>query len=243
MNEKLDQLLELTAAPVPSPVEANDALSAQGRFYLRVFLGFLAVTALFAVITILSEKFGKFEIKVLASTLTVSLGSLCAMCCVKFGALRGQALWARAGVALTVAAAALLLIGYWSESDWGKYWKLAIILSIFAAANAHVCALCFARLAPGHLWLLVSGALVIYLLALLLAAIVGNSQWERAPFTLIAVLAVLDLGITIAVPILHRLDHSPQAVSHAAEATSLAVIQNVDGSYSLPDGRVLVLKD
>lgn len=165
------------------------------------------------------------------------------MCCVKFGARHDQRLWARAGVGLTLAAAALLLIGYWTESGSGVYWKLAIILAIFAGANAHVCALCFARLAPAHLWVLVTGAVVIYALAMIVAGMVSES-WGHAPYKLIAVLAVLDLGITVAVPILHRLDQAQlPAAASVPQALAFTVTQNPDGSFSLPDGRVLVLKE
>lgn len=64
MSEKLKELLEMNAAPTAAAPPADVALSEHGRLYLRLFLGFLGVSALMAILVILGGKFGGFGIKV-----------------------------------------------------------------------------------------------------------------------------------------------------------------------------------
>ena len=54
------------------------------RASLRTFLGFLALTAAVAVVSVLSGDFGETQVKVLLTTLTISAASMCAMACAAF---------------------------------------------------------------------------------------------------------------------------------------------------------------
>jgi hypothetical protein len=51
---------------------------------LKAFIGFLTLTALVAIGSVLSREFGETQLKVLATTFSITAGSICAMACVAF---------------------------------------------------------------------------------------------------------------------------------------------------------------
>ena len=51
------------------------------KLFLWLFLGFLVLTALVGIISVLSGEFGEVQFKVLATCLTISAASICSMAC------------------------------------------------------------------------------------------------------------------------------------------------------------------
>lgn len=54
------------------------------RLLLKIFIGFLSLTALVAILSVLSHKFGETQLKVLLTTLSITAGSICAMSCAAY---------------------------------------------------------------------------------------------------------------------------------------------------------------
>ena len=51
------------------------------KVLLKLFVGFLILTAIIAIISVLSGEFGELQGKILATTLTISMASICSMSC------------------------------------------------------------------------------------------------------------------------------------------------------------------
>ena len=79
---------------------------------LKVFIGFLGLTAIIAVIAVLRGEFGKLEEKILATSLTISGASICSMSCAAFIDKKKHTLLGLFGIGLSVAAAVLLIAGF-----------------------------------------------------------------------------------------------------------------------------------
>lgn len=248
MSEDLDRLLELKRSePGERSYDRFAALSPQGRWLLRAFLGFLGITVLVGLFAILVGDMGKFEGQVLLSTVTISLGSLCGLASFEYSRRSGNGVFGGTGVLLALVASALILGGIWGEPTSDDYWKATAILAVFAAASAHFFGLCLARLKPRHQWILVTGAVAIFALAAVIAALILEQNANDGTYKLIAVLAVVDLAATLAVPILHRLDSFNAAITHVANGSPsperFLVTLQADGTYLADNGVILVRRD
>ena len=185
------------------------------RHALRLLLVAVAISAALGVYALLAGDLGWFEVRVLLTALTVSGFSILAMAC--------GAAWERGvlqpvpsvGVGLGILAGVMLLLGIWTELESEGFWKAASTVSVVAAAAAHASLLTLARLAPSHRWMFAVAYIVIGVFSLLMIlAIVGEAFDDLA--RAIGVSAVLLSAVTIAVPIVHRMDRDPSATSSPA---------------------------
>jgi FtsH-binding integral membrane protein len=93
------------------------------RIFLWSFIGFLSLTALIAIFSVLSHEFGETQIKVLATTFTVSAASICAMSCAAFIEKKETNRFGIIGMLFAGIAAAMTIIGIWGEISTEGYWK------------------------------------------------------------------------------------------------------------------------
>ena len=68
------------------------------RTLLKVFVGFLSLTAAIAILSVLTGEFGAFQVKVLATTMTISAASICAMSCAAFIEIRRKKVLGTIGI-------------------------------------------------------------------------------------------------------------------------------------------------
>ena len=102
------------------------------RFSLIVFIGFLILTALIAIVSVLSGTFGDIQWKILGTTFTISAASICSMACAAFMEKKKQVPVGMAGIALCVITAALVIIGMWPEINCDEYWKVTSTCGVVA---------------------------------------------------------------------------------------------------------------
>ena len=107
------------------------------KLSLRVFIGFLVLTALIAIISVLSGEFGELQLKTLATSATISAASILLMACVAFIEKKKLAGIGLCGIFLSFSAAILLSVGIWPEIESEGYWKTTITFGVFAIAFAH----------------------------------------------------------------------------------------------------------
>ena len=88
------------------------------KLFLRIFVVSIAATAVIGIIAIAKPgEIGWFEVKVLLTTGTIAAASICGLSCA--GCLtRGRTILPVAGLALTILAACLLILGTWTELEW-----------------------------------------------------------------------------------------------------------------------------
>ena len=104
---------------------------------LRVLIGSVVVSALLGIWALLVGDFGEFEGKVLLTSLCISGASLLAMACAAAWDKGPLPLLPRAGMGLSVAGFAYLIVLIWAEAKSVEAWKTAATLLIFATAAAH----------------------------------------------------------------------------------------------------------
>ena len=195
------------------------------RPLLYLAVGSVMVGAVLGIIVVLRNTWGWFEVRVILTTITIAIASLCGLACDLSKTARGPNPQRIGGLVLTAVAAGMVLLGMWSdlESEW--YWKTTASVSILAIATVHVSLLAIARLARRFRWIFFIAWQVIYGLAALLCIMIiweiNNEQF----FRLIATVSILDAAFTLSVPLLHRISRTD--ANRAAMLTPLEE-RNVD---------------
>lgn len=175
------------------------------RPLLHLLVASVLIGAILGIIIVLRNKWDWFEIRVILTTVTVAIASLCGLACDLSRTPRGRNLYPVGGLVLTFVAATMILIGMWAdlESEW--FWKSTASVSIFAVATVHVCLLSIARLTGNVNWVFLIACQVIYGLALLLCImIIGEVENDRM-FRVVMVVSICDAALTLVIPLLHRL--------------------------------------
>ena len=197
------------------------------RTFLYALIGSIALSALMGIVAILSGDFGWYELRILLTTVTVAAASVCGLACGACLAARAASFLPKAGIATTLPAAGLVIVGMWIEMEEDVYWKVTASLAVFAVALAHLSLLSMARLAPQFRWALIAAHVVILLVASLLTVMMLFEIDETGMFQLLGVAAIADASITITVPILHRL--SPAHPTGAVEIGDTAGLSDSEG--------------
>ena len=184
------------------------------RAFLYSLIASIVIGATLTVILLLRGEWGELELRALGTTLTVALTSVGGLACSAARMPQRRNRLPNTGLVLCLVAGSAVLIGIWMNDLLFKvlsddyYWKVTLTVICFAVATVHICLLSIAKLAPRfHIVYLVT-AQVILLLALFVTALIFA---EELPFDmdqlvrLTAVLAVITAGLTLAIPILHRI--------------------------------------
>lgn len=196
------------------------------RIFLRIFVGFLILTALIAIFCVLSGDFGEFEVKVLASTFMVSAASICSMSCAAFIEKRRKRGFGLAGMACAAIAALMLISGMWLEIDEELYWKSAITSVVLAAASAHAFLLILPDLDFNHRWTQIASPISIGILAIQIMVAVWAEIDSEGYYKLLAVVSIIVVLLTLVVPILMKMR---KGVDEAIE--TLLLSKHEDGIY------------
>ena len=209
---------------------------------LKVFIWFLVVTAIGAIIAVLVGEFGDFLGKVLVSTLSISAASICAMSCAAFIEKRQRQGWGLAGIALAAVTAVLIITGLWVEVGDTDYWKTTISLGVAAAALAHIFLLLLPDLDAQHRWTQQVSAIAITTLSVqIIGAVLAEIDEDVYYRLLAAVGIVVGLG-TLIVPILMKLSKEGKRVAdpwhYSREEVETLILERVEGDrFTDPAGR------
>jgi hypothetical protein len=175
------------------------------RVALWVFIAFLTLTAIVAIVSLLSGEFGDTEVKILVTSLTISGASICAMSCAAFIERRRSRALGIGGIVLAVLAAGLVIAGLWSGTENEHYWKVTGTAGVLAIAFAHGFLLALPELERRHRWAQLAAAASIAVLALQILVAMWAEIEDEAYFRVLAVVAVLVGFETLVIPILMRL--------------------------------------
>lgn len=208
------------------------------RQALRVFLAFLSLTAILALVAVLGAS-GELVLRVLISSLTISAASVCAMCCAAYVEHGGNRHVGLTSAGLASVAGLLLIAVVWTEPGSEAVLKLTAILSCTAGFTAHALLLRIPVLPPGQRWVThASTASIAAMTGLINFLILFES--DGAPMgQLIATFAILSGLATLAIPILVKLrgpldEHGPKTIGAegqlavSLQGESLGLVQ-VDG--------------
>lgn len=168
----------------------------------------VALSAILGIMAILSGNFGWFELRIILTTITISVASICALADAALWESKGNKPLPASGLVLSVLGAALLVWGIWVEPGSEQFWKFAISICVLAVATSHVCLLSLASLSRRFAWARLAAFAVIYSLALLIILSMEIEITESWIFQLIGVNSILVAAISIMIPVFHRLSAS-----------------------------------
>src|SRR5437763_12556294 len=83
------------------------------KAFLYTLVGSVGISAIFAIVAILSQRFEWFEVRVLATTLVIASASICGLACGAYMAVKRDRVLPWLGVILAVLAAAMIIAGIW----------------------------------------------------------------------------------------------------------------------------------
>ncbi|MEO1993699.1 MAG: hypothetical protein ABGZ17_00310 [Planctomycetaceae bacterium] len=162
------------------------------KLLLQIFICFLALTALIAIASVLTGEFGEIQAKILGTSFTISAASICAMSCAAFVEKnKNLAHLGLSGIALSILAAILVIIGIWAEIHSEIYMKTVATCSVCAIASAHACLLVLPALQRNHAWVQTTSTASIAVLSLQIVVAIWAEIDEENYYRLLAVVAIL----------------------------------------------------
>lgn len=200
---------------------------------LKVFICFLVFTALSAIVAVLLGEFDDFVFKVLASTFTISVASICAMICVAFIEKRQRQQWGLAGIVLAAVTALLIIAGLWVEIGGKDYWRVIAVLATAAAALAHTFLLLMPDLDADHRWIQrVSIGSIAILASQIILAVVAEID-DEGYYRLLVIVSIIVVLETLMVPILMKLRKEGKQV------VEKLILERLEGDrFTDPAGRI-----
>jgi hypothetical protein len=204
------------------------------RSFLRFAIVFLAMTALVALVSVLTGTFGELQARILGSSTTISLACVTAMACAAYRERGRHPRLGEIGIACSAIAATLMLVGIWAEIqvvDRELFWKTVFLTMIWAFACAHAQLLCLPRLHDDHRWTQnVVVAAIVTLTTLGSIAILAEIDSEWLARVLIAIAIVVAL-FTLVVPILAKMRKADAPADAVATTERLVLVRGVDGVF------------
>ena len=201
------------------------------KLSLKLFIAFLGITALVAIVCVLAGEFGELQVKILLTSTTISAASICSMACAAFIGKRKLPVLGLAGIGFAVVCATLVILGVWAEIEAEGFWKLTGSIAVVAIALPHAFLLLLPELDAAHRWIQPASAVSIGVLALqIIAAIFGEIESEGYYQILAAVAIIVGLE-TLVVPILMKLHkgHAPTRETLVLERTEGEVYRDRAG--------------
>ena len=198
--------------------------------------------ALLGIVVVLRGSWGWFEVRVILTTLTIAVASLCGLACdLSRAARRGSNILPNSGLALTLVVAAMTLGGMWLDIDSSVFWKATAVASVFAAATIQTCLLSIATLYGNARWVFVAACVVAFGLASFIAAIILGEIDDDFAFRIMIALAIVDGAFTLVIPMLHRIGRTSAATSnHLPREHDLA---EIDRELSMLRRRMVKLEE
>lgn len=172
---------------------------------LKLFIGFLALTAAVAIVSVLSGEFGETQFKILSTCFTISVASIGSMACAAFIERKKRIRLGVLGILLTISGATLLIVGLWSETQNEEFWKAAATVSVIAIGFVHAFVLSFPELEARTQWVQRVAPVVIGLLAILIVLAIWLEIDSETYIRLTTVVSIIVVLNTVVIPILARI--------------------------------------
>lgn len=203
------------------------------RLSLKIFIGFLILAAVVAIVCVLGGEFSVFHMKVLMTTFAISAASMCWMACAAFIEKRNMARLGLAGIALSVAAGLFASVGIWSDPNSEAYLKTTATLAVAAGAFAYAFLLLMADLDDGQKWVQLVSAGSIGILGGMVAVVIWGEFNEGLYCQILAAVAIIVVLETAVVPVLMKLRKG------GGKKRELLMLERIEGGrYKDRAGRV-----
>ena len=203
------------------------------RLFLKLFIGFLSLTAAIAILSVLSGDFGEFQLKVLATTFSISAASICSMSCAAFIDKKKKRELGVIGIVFSGIAAALMTGGVWIDINEEAYWKITISFIVFAMALAHAFLLILPDLDSEHRWAQTASCVAISILALQIVSAVWGEIDDEGYYKFLAAVSIVVVLLTLVIPILMKMR---KGIDDSVR--TLVLTENQDGTFCDQPGTI-----
>lgn len=178
------------------------------RLFLYLLIGSVGLSALIGIGVLLFGNFEETEVRVLMTTLTVTVMSIFGLACgAYFESGRGKYL-PLAGIILSIAAGLMYFLVIWSPLEQSKtFIKSVLSVTLLASAASLLSLLSLARLDKRFLWTRTAVSICVAVFC----AIVLFLMWFEPEgdsdlvYRVLGVLGILIASITVVTPVLHKL--------------------------------------
>ena len=178
------------------------------RLFFYLLIGSVGLSAVIGIGVILLGNFGELEIRVLFTTLTITVTSIFGLACGAYLETGRGRYIPIAGIALSIISALMCFLVIWDLLDDSEaFIKSFVTAPMIAAACSHISLLSLARLDRRFSWSRIAAAACVTLLVTILLYIIwlepeGDSDMV---YRVLGVLAVLLASLTVVTPVLHKL--------------------------------------
>ncbi len=211
--------------------------TAARKIFLKVFIAFLSLTALVAILSVLSGDFGEIQIKILATTFSISAASICSMSSAAFMERRKRRSLGLSGIYCAAFAALLVICGVWGEIKQDEFWKVVGTVIVFAIALAHAFLLVLPELDERHRWTQKASSISIGVLSLQIVAAIWGEIDDGSYYKLLAVVSIFVVLLTLVIPILMKMRKGTRPQSE-----TLILSRNEEGIFIDSEGVMYEVK-
>lgn len=191
------------------------------RGVLRAFLVSIAVSALLGIGVLLVGEFSSFEVKVVLTSFSISVGTLGVLCGAALLEAKRSTFPSVPTMAVSCLATALSVLGMWGEVDSEGHWKLTAIVAIFAAAGAQSSLIGLANLDASQNRARIAAASGGLLLAIIASGMIVGEADDEGIMRVLAALSVFTAAATLSVPVLHRMNAGEPAPASCGEPVAM----------------------
>jgi hypothetical protein len=181
------------------------------RLFLYLLIGSVGLSALIGIGVTLFGNFGNIEVRILLTTLTVTVTSIFGLACGAFLETGRGKFLPIAGIAFSIVSALMCFFIIWNAFDDSEIFLKSFLTGLILAAScSHLSLLSLARLDSRFAWTRIAAIVCVSLLSLIFLYILwfepeGNSDLI---YRVLGVLAILLASITVVTPVLHKLSSS-----------------------------------
>lgn len=178
------------------------------RLFLYLLIASIGLSAIIGIGVILFGNFGEIEVRVLFTTLTVTVTSIFGLACGAYLETRRGKYLPLAGIALSIVSALMCFLIIWNVLDDSELFIKSFLTGVLLAAScSHLSLLSLARLDSRFAWTRIAAVACVILLVLIFLYILwfepkGDSDLI---YRVLGVLGILLASITVVTPILHKL--------------------------------------
>lgn len=178
------------------------------RLFLYTLIGSVVVSALLGISVILFGNFGELEVRVLMTTLTVTVTSILGLANGAYYESGRSLRLPMVGIVASLAAALMTLLIIWTDlDDNDTFLKASVTAMMFAISTSHLSLLSLARLDRRFEWSNIAvriliGTLVGILLFLLWVSPPGDGEFVTR---FLGILSILIAAVSVMTPVFHKL--------------------------------------
>ena len=178
------------------------------RVFLYLLIGSVALSAVIGIGVLLLGNFGLIEVRVLMTTMVITIVSVLGLACGAYIEIRGGRGVPLAGIVLSVIAGLMSFFIIWDVLDDDEVFiKSFLTVTLLATACSHLSLLALARLDRRFSWTRISAVVCVVLLCSILLFILWFEPTGESDliYRVLGVLGIVLASITVVTPVLHKL--------------------------------------